>query len=166
MRVLGIDPGSRIMGLGVVEGEGDLLTCLHSASIRAGGGDLAGRLRIIFDAVAEVVERFRPEVAAVEQVFVARNVRSALILGHARGGAISAAVTRGLEVAEYSAREIKLAVVGGGGAGKEQVQHMVRVLLGLREPPSADAADALACAICHIHTRAGAGRIALNGKVQ
>ena len=166
MKVLGIDPGSRVTGLGVVAGEGDDLRCVYSDSVRTGGGELGERLREIFEAVSGVVERFRPDVVAVEQVFVAHNVRSALILGHARGSAMCAALTRALPVAEYSARQIKLAVVGSGGATKEQVQHMVRVLLGMNAPPAPDAADALACAICHINTRQNERVLELNGQAQ
>ena len=166
MKVLGIDPGSRITGLGLVVGKGDSLRCEYSESIKTGNGELGERLRIIFDAVAGAVDRYRPDVVAVEQVFLAHNVRSALVLGHARGSAICAAVSRELPIAEYSARQIKLAVVGSGGAGKEQVQHMVRILLGMNTAPPADSADALACAICHINTWNSASRIQLNGKVQ
>lgn len=166
MNILGIDPGSRITGLGVVAVEGDELRCVHSESVRAGAGELGERLRVIFDAVTAVVERYRPEAVAVEQVFVAQNARSALVLGHARGSAMCAALTRSVPVAEYSARQIKLAVVGSGGASKEQVQHMVRVLLGMNAPPPADAADALACAICHINTRNNERVLQVNGRVQ
>ena len=166
MRVLGIDPGSRVMGLGLVAEEGDRLRCLHFDAVRSGNGELPERLRVIYQAVAEAVDRFRPDVVAVEQVFVAHNVRSALVLGQARGSAICAAVTRGLPMAEYSARGIKQAVVGSGSADKTQVQHMVRVLLGLDQPPPADAADALACAICHINTRQSADRLLAGGVAQ
>ncbi len=166
MKVLGIDPGSRIMGLGLVETRGDEVHCLYSASVRAGTGALAERLKVIFESVSDIADRFKPDVVAVEQVFVAHNARSALVLGHARGSAISAAVVRSLPVSEYSARQIKQAVVGSGGAGKEQVQHMVRVLLGLNSNPPADAADALACAICHINTCRVSHRMMMHGEVQ
>ncbi len=166
MRVLGIDPGSRVMGLGLVAQEGDSLRCLHFDTIRSGSGELAGRLRVIYEAVAGVVEEYRPDAVAVEQVFVAHNVRSALVLGQARGSAICAAVAQGLPMAEYSARGIKQAVVGSGAAGKEQVQHMVRILLGLDQPPPADAADALACAICHINSHLSAERLRAGGIAQ
>ncbi|GJL83464.1 MAG: crossover junction endodeoxyribonuclease RuvC [marine bacterium B5-7] len=166
MKVLGVDPGSRITGLGIVESDGDRLVMHYAASIRAGQGEIGGRLKIIFDAVGDAVERFRPDVVAVEQVFMARNPHSALILGHARGAAIAAAVCRDMPIAEYSAKQIKLAVVGQGGADKGQVQHMVRVLLSLSSNPTVDAADALACAICHINMREVKSRLALNGVVQ
>lgn len=166
MKVLGIDPGSRVTGLGLVAGEGDDLRCVYSDSVRTADGELGARLREIFEAVSSVVDRYRPDVVAVEQVFVGQNVRSALVLGHARGSAMCAALARSLPVAEYSARQIKLAVVGSGGATKEQVQHMVRVLLGMSAPPPADAADALACAICHINTRQSERVLELNGRAQ
>ena len=154
------------MGLGVVEVDGDDFRCVHSDSVRMGQSAISDRLAAIFEAVSSRVERFRPHVVAVEQVFVAHNAKSALILGHARGSAICAAVTRDVPVAEYSARQIKLAVVGSGAATKEQVQHMVRVLLGLTSTPRPDAADALACAICHINTRQVAERLEMTGKIQ
>ena len=166
MKVLGIDPGSRVMGLGLVSQDGDRLRCVYRDSIKAGNGELSERLRVIFDAVSDVAAQFKPDVVAVEQVFVGQNIRSALILGHARGSAICAAVSRSLPVSEYSARQIKQAVVGSGAATKDQVQHMVRVLLGLSSAPPADAADALACAICHINSQSVSERIALNGILQ
>jgi crossover junction endodeoxyribonuclease RuvC len=159
MRILGIDPGSRITGLGVVAAEGDRLSILHSESLRLGGGPLPGRLGVIHGRIAELIAEFAPDRVAVEQVFMSNNARSALTLGQARGSAISAAVTSGCPVHEYSAREIKLAVVGTGSAAKDQVQHMVRILLGLRVAPDPDAADALACAICHIHAASTAERL-------
>lgn len=152
MRVLGIDPGSRVTGLGIVESANQSLVALHSENLRLGGGPLPQRLGEIYRRISALVEEFAPDTVAVEQVFVASNARSALTLGHARGSAICSAVNEGCDVSEYSALQIKRAVVGTGSATKEQVQHMVRVLLGLRSSPGADAADALACAICHIHT--------------
>lgn len=166
MKVLGIDPGSRITGLGLVDAGDDAMRCLFHRSVRTGNGELGERLRVIFEAVTEAVETHRPDVVAIEQVFVGQNVRSALVLGHARGSALCAAVTRALPVAEYSPRQVKLAVVGSGGASKEQVQHMVRILLGMTTPPPADAADALACAICHVHNDAHAVRLASHGRAQ
>jgi crossover junction endodeoxyribonuclease RuvC len=159
MRVLGIDPGSRCTGYGFVETSGNQLKALAFGDLRLGGGPLPGRLKAIFDGLTELIARHRPELVAVEQVFVSRNPASALTLGQARGAAICAA-QGGLELAEYAPREIKLAVVGTGRADKTQVQHMVRLLLGLREAPAEDAADALACAICHIHSIQGAARLA------
>lgn len=162
MRVLGIDPGSRNTGLGVVETTDDGLRLVASECIRMRGGDLTLRLAAIYRGVQGVIAEHRPQVAAIERVFVAHNAKSALVLGQASGSAICSAVIGGCEVAEYSARQIKRAVVGIGNADKEQVQHMVRVLLGLREPPKADEADALACAICHIHTAQVAAKLHLN----
>ena len=152
MRVLGIDPGSRVTGLGVVETTPDGLRSVDYECIRMGNEDLTIRLGKIYHGVQQVIANHRPDVVVVEQVFVAKNARSALVLGQARGSAICSAVVAGCDVAEYSALQIKRAVVGVGSAKKEQVQHMVRVLLGLRSRPGVDEADALACAICHIHT--------------
>jgi crossover junction endodeoxyribonuclease RuvC len=158
MRILGLDPGSRVTGIGVVEARADDVRYIHHECLRLGGGDIGGRLAAIFAGVTDVCRRFEVEVAAVERVFVASNARSALILGHARGSALCALVTAGVTIHEYSAREVKSAVVGTGAAEKQQVQHMVRVLLGLSASPPADAADALACAICHAHTARHAAR--------
>jgi len=154
-RILGIDPGSRITGYGVIDCEGTCNRYVDSGCIRVPDGPLAGRLKVIFESVRELVCAHRPEELAVEQVFVNRNVDSALKLGQARGAAICAAVVEGLAVSEYSAREVKLAVVGRGGADKAQVQHMVKALLELAATPQADAADALAVALCHVHTVRG-----------
>ncbi len=152
MRILGIDPGSRITGLGIVEVRGRELKGVASRSIRLQGGELSPRLGKIYQAVNDIIEEYEPDLVAVEQVFMSNNAKSALTLGHARGAAICAAVNLGKPVSEYSAKQIKSAVVGTGGASKEQVQHMVRVLLGLTKTPQSDAADALACAICHLHS--------------
>ncbi|MGR3985078.1 MAG: crossover junction endodeoxyribonuclease RuvC [Gammaproteobacteria bacterium] len=160
MRVLGIDPGSLNTGLGVVEAARDELRMVACERIRnAGGSEVPARLAEIFRGVARMIELHRPDAVAIEQVFMANNARSALVLGQAGGSAICAAVVGGCAVTEYSAREIKRAVVGAGAADKRQVQHMVRVLLGLRAPPGADEADALACAICHIHSAQAAKTI-------
>jgi len=156
MRVLGIDPGSRVTGFGVIEVlRNGRLQYIASGCIKAPGEGLAERLKAIYDGVNEIIASFRPTVFAAERVFLARNADSALKLGQARGAAICAGINGGLAVNEYSAREIKLAVVGRGGADKQQVQHMVRVLLELDRAPPADAADALACAICHAHHTVG-----------
>jgi len=160
-RILGIDPGSRITGYGVIDGDGIRNRYLDCGSIRLPALPFPERLRLIFDGIGEIIETHRPAEVAIEQVFVNRNPGSALKLGQARGAAICAAVTRGLPVAEYSPREVKLAVVGGGGADKEQVQHMVCVLLGLSDRPQSDAADALGIALCHSHTGHGLQRMGL-----
>ena len=151
--ILGIDPGSSITGYGVIRTlAGGRCEYLGSGCIRTSGEVLAPKLKQIYDGISEVILQFRPDLFAIEQVFMAKNPDSALKLGQARGAAIVAAVNAGLEVAEYSARHIKQSVVGTGGADKEQVQHMVRQLLKLPGNPQADAADALAVALCHTHT--------------
>ena len=159
MRVLGIDPGSRVTGLGLVESRNQSLIALHSENLRLGDGPLPERLGAIYRRVADLLLEYSPDMVAVEQVFIANNARSALVLGQARGSAVCSAVNGGCGVVEYSALQIKRAVVGSGSATKDQVQHMVRVLLGLRASPGADAADALACAICHVHTAEVSGRL-------
>ncbi|MBM9518519.1 crossover junction endodeoxyribonuclease RuvC [Desulforhopalus vacuolatus] len=150
MRVLGIDPGSRILGYGVIEASGSRLVYITCGTIRTTVKyPLAWRLNEIFDGLNEVIQTHRPEVAAVEDVFMSSNARSALKLGQARGAAIVAAMQNGLKVYDYPPRQVKQAVAGYGQAEKVQVQQMVKVLLKLQGSPSADAADALAVAICH-----------------
>ena len=152
MRILGIDPGSLTTGFGVVDIVDGQLSYVTSGCIRMKDEALPQRLKTIFSGVVELIDQNRPDVFAIEQVFMARNARSALVLGQARGAAICAAVDNNLAVSEYSALEIKKSVVGYGQADKSQVQHMVRSILSLGGAPQADAADALACAICHSHT--------------
>jgi crossover junction endodeoxyribonuclease RuvC len=152
MRVLGIDPGSRITGFGLVERVGGRATYVESGCIRAGDGDFPERLRIIFEGVRDLIRIYTPAEVAIERVFVHRNPDSALKLGQARGAAICAIVTAGLAVSEYMPAEIKQATVGKGNASKEQVQHMIQALLRLPGSPQADAADALAVALCHLNT--------------
>lgn len=147
MRIIGLDPGSRITGVGIIDGE----TLVHAESVRLGGGPMPERLGEIFSRVRALIDEFQPDIAAVETVFMSRNPQAAIKLGQARGAAVCAAVACGLEVHEYAPRAIKQAIVGRGGAGKEQVQHMIRVLLKLAEAPAEDAADALAVALCHLH---------------
>ncbi|HEC12233.1 MAG TPA: crossover junction endodeoxyribonuclease RuvC [Acidiferrobacteraceae bacterium] len=160
MRVLGIDPGSRLTGFGVVDISAGNLAYVASGVVKAPTDVLPQRLKVIYDGVYEVIETHQPDIIVVEKVFIARNAQSALILGHARGAAICAGVNQGLPVSEYTALQIKQAVVGRGHAAKEQVQHMVQILLKLAAPPQEDAADALACAICYIHsTQGGAQRL-------
>lgn len=151
MRILGIDPGSRLTGFGVVQIHAAEVRYVASGCVRVPRGSLAERLKTVYDGIAEVIVTYAPEALAIEKVFFARNADSALKLGQARGAAICAGVNAALGVAEYSALQIKQAVVGRGHAGKEQVQHMVQVLLNLSGAPQADAADALACALCHAH---------------
>jgi crossover junction endodeoxyribonuclease RuvC len=151
MRILGIDPGSRITGFGIIEREGNRLVYVESGCIRAGDGDFPTRLKTIFDSLCDVVRIYTPDQVAIEQVFMHRNPDSALKLGQARGAAICAMMVMGLPINEYSPAEIKKATVGRGNAAKEQVQHMVCALLKLPGLPQADAADALAVAMCHSH---------------
>lgn len=157
MRILGIDPGSRITGFGVVNVlRNGKVVYVASGCVRVGKGSLGERLKVVYDGVAEIIRAYQPTAIAVEKVFLARNADSALKLGQARGAAIAAGANHALPVAEYTARQIKRTVVGGGAAQKRQVQHMVKALLELSGTPQADAADALACAICHAHHMNGA----------
>jgi len=151
-RILGIDPGSRITGFGIIEVHGDQSLCVTQGVIRAGNEAFPQRLGTIFSGVQVLISEYRPELAAIETVFVSHNPGSALKLGQARGAAVCAAIAAGLAVAEYSPRSIKQAIVGRGAADKQQVQHMVRILLQLSEVLAEDAADALAVALCHQHT--------------
>jgi crossover junction endodeoxyribonuclease RuvC len=162
-RVLGLDPGSRATGYGVIEMRADGPRYLASGTIRAAGVDFAARLREIYAGVAAVVESHRPDEIAIEKVFVNRNVDSALKLGQARGAALAATFAHPVAVAEYAPRAVKLAVVGTGAAEKVQVQKMVTVLLGLQGRLGADAADALAIALCHVHAVAGRDRLTRAG---
>lgn len=165
--ILGVDPGSRITGYGVIRAEGRHIEYLDSGCIRVGEMPMAQRLQTIFQSLATLIGEYRPEEFAIEQVFMARNPDSALKLGQARGAAIVSAANSGLAVHEYSARQVKQAVVGKGGADKSQVQHMVQVLLSLSRKPQADAADALAIAMCHAHMSQSILRVANGaGKVR
>lgn len=153
MIVLGIDPGSRITGYGIVQKAGNRLIHIDNGAIFTDtAADFPGRLKKIFDGLLEVIAQYSPDQVAIENIFFATNPQSALKLGQARGAAIVAAVHCGLPVAEYSALQVKQAVVGKGKAAKEQVQKMLLVLLGLPEIAQADASDALAVAICHINS--------------
>ncbi|MEX0958041.1 MAG: crossover junction endodeoxyribonuclease RuvC [Burkholderiales bacterium] len=163
MRILGIDPGLRVTGFGLIEKTGQRLDYLTGGCIRTGDTELALRLKTILEGLNQVIAEGRPDQVAVEKVFVNVNPQSTLLLGQARGAAICAAVINRLPVAEYTALQVKQAVVGNGHAGKEQVQEMVRRLLTLPGIPSADAADALACAICHAHGGMGLGRVSTKG---
>lgn len=156
--VLGIDPGSRATGYGVVRQEGERLRSLAAGVVRPRSSEpLPRRLLAIYQGLVGQIERFGPEAVAVEEVFFSINARSALTLGHARGAALLAAAAHGLPVHEYSPSEVKSAVVGYGRAEKHQVQQMVRLILGLAQPPPQDAADALAVAICHCNSWALGG---------
>lgn len=167
MRILGIDPGLQTTGFGVVDAHGPQLAYVASGTIRTTGagsgvalGDLPGRLKILFDGISEVAQRYQPEAAAVEIVFVNVNPQSTLLLGQARGAALTALVHAGLPVAEYTALQMKKAVVGHGRAAKSQVQEMVRRLLQLPGLPGTDAADALGLAITHAHAGAAMDKMA------
>lgn len=149
--ILGIDPGSRITGFGVVKVLGQKTHYIASGCIRVKEGILSDRLNQIFDSISQVIQEYKPDEAAIEQVFMSKNADSALKLGQARGAAMVAMAQHALVVAEYSARQIKQSVVGNGAADKSQVQHMVMSLLSLDKCPQADAADGLAVAICHGH---------------
>ena len=149
-RILGIDPGSRATGYGVITKKENRLYYVTCGVIRLGNKySFNDRLKIIFDGLSEVIDTHKPSVAGVEDVFVAANPRTALKLGHARGAAVLAALQNGLKVYDYTPRMVKQAVVGYGNADKQQIQQLVRVLLQLSSSPSSDAADALAVAMCH-----------------
>ena len=173
VRILGIDPGLRTTGFGVIEIDGEKaggkIVYITSGVIKTASGktedreELPARLKIILDGLFEVIDTYKPEQVAVEKVFVNVNPQSTLLLGQARGAAISAAVIRNLPVAEYTALQVKQAVVGNGHAQKEQVQEMVKRLLKLPATPSPDSADALACAICHAHGGQGLGKLTTSG---
>ena len=167
-RILGIDPGLRITGFGVIEQHGNQLRYVASGCIKSNDKQsLPERIATLFAGISEVIATYRPDQAAVEKVFVNVNPQSTLLLGQARGAAISALVHGGLPVAEYTALQVKQAVVGNGHAAKTQVQHMVRRLLTLSSEPGTDAADALACAIAHAHGSQGLGRLATrNGNIR
>jgi crossover junction endodeoxyribonuclease RuvC len=152
MRVLGLDPGSRRTGWGVVDRSGNQFRCVEHGCITPSARlDLPRRLHHLAKEAGGIIDRLAPEAVVVEEAFYHKSVRSTLVLGHVRGALIVAAVERGVAVAEYTPREIKLAVAGNGGAAKEQVEFMVRRILGLSAPLQADAADALAGALCHLN---------------
>ncbi len=152
-RILGIDPGSRFTGFGILDFVGDQARYVASGTVKSLDGDFPDRLRQIFMSVGEIVREYRPDIVAIESVFMHKNAGSALKLGQARSAALCATFSSNVDVFEYAPREIKLAVVGTGSATKEQVQHMVVSLLALHSEPGSDAADALAAALCHGHQR-------------
>jgi crossover junction endodeoxyribonuclease RuvC len=158
-RILGIDPGSRLTGFGVLDFDGEQATYVASGTVKSLDGSFPDRLKQIFVSVGEIVEQYRPDVVAVESVFMAKNAGSALKLGHARSAALCATFAFDVDVFEYAPREIKQAIVGTGAATKEQVQHMIMTLLQLEGAPAPDAADALATALCHGHQRRIRGRL-------
>ena len=160
MRVLGIDPGSRITGYGIIDMEGNRLIHVDNGAIFTDSNrDFTLRLQRIYRELTEIIEQYRPDAMAVENIFFANNVQSALKLGQARGAAIVAGVNAGLPVYEYSALQVKQAVVGHGRADKQQVQKMLKALLNLKETAQEDASDALAAAVCHAHSIGLADRL-------
>ncbi|PLX85830.1 MAG: crossover junction endodeoxyribonuclease RuvC [Desulfuromonas sp.] len=160
MRILGIDPGSRVTGFGIVEQQGNRLIHVDNGAIFTRSGDaLPARLKLIHDGLHQVIATHAPEAMAIEQVFVAKNAMSALKLGHARGAALLVGANNHLPISEYTALQVKNAVVGYGRAAKGQVQQMVRALLNLPEIAQEDASDALAVAICHAHSSGLSNRL-------
>ncbi len=155
-RILGIDPGSRLMGFGIIEKKhGCEPICLTGGCLRLVDKSMPVRLGVLFSHVKELVQAYQPTELAIEEVFVHKNAQSALKLGQARGATIAAVMSAHLPVYEYAARQIKQAIVGRGGAEKAQIQHMIQILLKLQARPQADAADALAVALCHLHSVSG-----------
>lgn len=158
-RILGIDPGSIITGYGIIDCNGNHSTHVSDGTIRTGKNGLPDKLRNIFENITALICKYQPDEIAVEQVFMHRNADSALKLGQARGAAITACTLQSLPLFEYTPNQIKQATTGKGHAAKQQVQHMVKVLLCLNNVPCADAADALAVALCHAHSRQGLQRM-------
>jgi crossover junction endodeoxyribonuclease RuvC len=158
--ILGIDPGSRVTGYGLIESVGNKLSFVACGCIKPTPGDHPQRLKDIFRGISAIIEEYSPQECAIEEVFLGKSVSSALKLGQARGSAMVACLHLDLPVSEYPARTVKQSVTGSGAADKLQVEHMVRVLLGLKGKLQADAADALAIAVCHANTRGALVRIA------
>lgn len=159
IRVLGIDPGSINTGYGIIDVESNHSRHIDNGIIHIKADSLSKKLKIIHDGLLELIESFKPDEVAIEKVFMHRNADSALKLGQARGAAITSCVIQDLPVFEYSPNQVKQATVGKGHAAKQQVQHMIKVLLCLSEVPTTDAADALAIALCHAHSREGVLRM-------
>ncbi len=163
MRTLGVDPGSVVTGYGVVDGVGQKLIHVSSGFLKVGKRpSFPERLSAIYQGLTEIIDEHDPEVMAIESLFFSKNVKSAILLGHARGVAILAGVNAGLDIYEYSPLEIKQSVVGYGRADKGQVQEMIRILLSLKETPESNMADALAVAVCHLNTARSIQRIHSN----
>ena len=159
MRIIGVDPGSRITGVGIIESDGRHSQHIFSTCIRLGNASFPDRLGKIYQQVDRLIREFQPQHMAIEEVFLSKNPQSALKLGQARGAAICATVMQNIPVFEYSAREIKQAVVGKGSADKSQVQHMVKLLLNLQGKIQEDTADGLAIALSHAHVGATKARL-------
>jgi crossover junction endodeoxyribonuclease RuvC len=152
MVVLGVDPGSQVTGYGLLEKKHNRLVCINAGHITPSGkAPFYTRIHTIFKGIAEIIEKHHPDQMAIEDIFYARNVKSSLKLGHARGAVLVAAVQFGLEIFEYTPLEVKKSVVGYGRATKEQVRSMVKVILGLKDIPGLDTSDALAVGICHLN---------------
>ena len=164
--ILGIDPGSRITGYGLIEVIGQQTRYVESGCLRLQATALADRLRQLYVQLTEIIEQYRPDQMAIEQVFMASNPDSALKLGQARGVAIVATACQNIPVAEYSARQVKKAVVGRGAADKQQVQHMIKILLNIPHKLQADAADALGIALCHAHAQHFQQIVGQTGRIQ
>jgi len=160
IRILGIDPGSQITGYGIIDMEGNHARHVAHGAIRIEKRELPEKLRTVFEKITDIVQEYHPDEMSIEKVFMHRNADSALKLGQARGAAITACAIRDISVFEYTATQVKQATVGKGHAAKQQVQHMVKILLCLAEIPQADAGDALAIALCHGHSREGILRMA------
>jgi crossover junction endodeoxyribonuclease RuvC len=165
MIILGIDPGSRCTGFGLIDNAPNRITYIHSGFFKIQGDSLAQRLGQIYQQIDELIQQYQPQQMSIEQVFMHRNADSALKLGQARGAAICAGHLAGLEVAEYAAREVKQSIVGTGSATKDQVQHMVKHLLSLRQPLQSDESDGLAIAICHAQIYATQQKTGLDPKL-
>ncbi len=165
MIILGIDPGSRVTGFGLIDNQLNKITYLHSGYIRVVGERLPARLGHIYAEIDDIIRQYQPLHMSIENVFMSRNADSALKLGQARGAAICAGHQAGLEIAEYAPREIKQTVVGSGAANKEQVQHMVKRLLGLKKELQSDEADGLAIAICHAQFYASQQKTGLDARL-
>ena len=159
-RILGIDPGSQITGYGIIDMDVNHAIHVAHGEIQVQGDSQGAKLHLIYEHLGKLIAEHQPDEAAIERVFMHRNADSALKLGQARGAAIVACVEHGLEVFEYTANQVKQATVGKGHAIKEQVQHMIKILLCLDTMPRPDAADALAVALCHGHSRSGLLRMA------
>jgi crossover junction endodeoxyribonuclease RuvC len=166
MRILGIDPGSRLTGYGIIEDTPQGYKYIASGSIRIKADYFPDRLKHIFNGILEIIDNYQPEQMAIEQVFMHKNADSALKLGQARGAAICAVQTQQIAVYEYAARQVKQAVVGKGAADKLQVQHMVRILLNVQGELSLDASDALGIAICHGNYQQTATMLSKQGMIR
>jgi crossover junction endodeoxyribonuclease RuvC len=164
IRILGIDPGSQITGYGIIDMDGNHAKHVAHGAIRINKKELPDKLRTIFEEITGILLEYEPDEMSIEKVFMHRNADSALKLGQARGSAITACIIRDMKVYEYTANQVKQATVGKGHAAKQQVQHMVKILLCLKEIPQADAGDALAIALCHGHSREGILRMAAGVK--